>query len=289
MDAVIQEYPAACRVFNALESDRLHGVGIIQLHGPAGCLKRDVAKLCVTAMGLQPVFIGWMDLRMRADKVLNALVTRRVDGKKRGVTISVHDGFMQRERLLGLLEYTADNVFFVCTTARLSIPSVDFSMFPLSLTDLEVMLKRLSKKCAWAYHKDMLEPMYRYTDGIPAKIVNVIRASQHEATAARVVKMIEERKENKVAENLYATLTAGATSFTDIAKVIDDALQKVGWVELAERLQERIRTDILSGVALHESALQEGAWKILDEFDPTTKNKFVSGCFKIASTARGLK
>lgn len=286
MDAVIECYPSAARVFDAVNSDRLSGVDIVQLHGPAGCLKRDVAALGLGMLGLPEISIGWMDLRMRSDKVLNTLLAPRCDGRKRGVVVSVHDGFVQRERLLGLLEYTAHNFFVVCATEKLSLPSVDFGMYPLPLNDLEVMLKRLSKKCEWSYHKDMLDPVYRYTDGVPAKIVHLIRACQSAKTPARVVKMIEDRKESRIADTLYTALTGAKVPYTEVAKSINDALQQASWVELAERLQEYLRRDILSGVSMSEHALSDGMWSILEDFDPTSKNKFISGCFKIAAVAR---
>lgn len=289
MDAVLETYPAAGRVFQAVETDRLEGASVIQLYGPTGCLKKDTASEAARMLGLPVVHIGWMDLRMRADRVLNTLASRRADGIKRAVTISVHDGFMQRERLLGLLEYTEANTFFVLSTSRLQLASVDFPMYPLSQTDLEEMLKRLSKKCMWAYHKDMVNPVYRYTDGVPAKVVHVVRASQNEKTAARVVRMIEDRKETRVADKLYGVLTqAVSLQFVEIAKAINDALLEVGWVELAEHIQERIRTDILSGVAMNDSQLRDGGWKILEDFNPVSKNTFISGCFRIATAARSL-
>ena len=290
MDAVLEAYPAAGRVFQAIEADRLDGAHVVQLHGPVGCLQRDTASEAARMLDMPVVHIGWMDMRMRADKVLNTLLTRRADGKKRAVTVSVHDGFMQRERLLGLLEYTDANTFFVLSTAKLQLASVDFPMWPLSLVDLEDMLKRLAKKCMWAYHKDMLEPVYRYTDGVPAKVVNLVRASQNEKTAARVVRMIEDRKEVRIANKLYITLVGDITTqYVEIAKAIDDALLQVGWVELAEHIQERIRTDILSGTAMNDSQLRDGGWKILEDFNPTSKNTFISGCFRVATAARSLR
>lgn len=290
MDAVVETYPAATRVLEDVENGKTRDAGVIQLYGPPGCLKRDTAALIAASMGMPALHIGWMDMRMRSDKVLNTLLARRADGRKRCVAISVHDGFMQRERLLGLLDYTEHNTFVVTASEHLQLSSLDYPMYPMALADLEVMLKRLAKKCAWAYHKDMLLPVYRYTDGVPAKVVNVVRAAQNEQTAAKVVKMITDRKEVRVAKSLYIALTsASSASYVEIAKVISDALEQVGWVELTELLNELIRTDILSGVAMNDVQLRDGGWKILEDFNPVSKNTFISGCFRLATTARSLR
>lgn len=280
-------FPCVERFFKAMDEDRLEGADIIELYGPRGCLKKRVAEEYAIRQGMPYSNISWLDIRVRADKVLNRMLCPRADGKKRIMIVRAHGAFLDREKLLGLLEYTEYNQFIVVSDVDLKIGGVRFPMFPLGDDAVAKFLRKSAPKCAWRYDKALVRPVLRYTGGNPAALFDVVRMTRFAKTPGKVIEMIENTKEYKESEKLYGVLTAGEGIAT-VAKAIDAALHNCGWATITEHIQQRLATDMLNPEALPPQALENGAWQLLDSFNPTSKNEFIAGCFRIAQDVKQL-
>lgn len=278
-------FPCVEKFFAAIENDRLEDIDVIELYGPRGCLKSLVAEEYAARVGLPAAHLSWLDIRVRADKVLNRMLCGRADGKRRVTIIHAHEAFMMRERLLGMLEYTEHNQFVVVSSEDLKIGGARFPMFPLGNGAVEIFLKKSASKCAWRYDKAMVRPILRYTDGNPSALFDVIRLTRFAKTPGKVIEMLEEKTEYKEADKLYNVLTSGEGMAT-VAKAIDAALHNCGWAVLAEHIQQRLASDMLDENALPPSALESGAWELLEKFNPSSKSGFIAGCFRIATEVK---
>ncbi len=280
-------FPCVQRLLEAAENNKLDDVAVIELFGPAGCLKLDVARALASRFGNASLHISWLDMRVRTDKVINRLLCPTSAGGRRTVILSVHPGFVDNEKLLGLLEHTERNRFILVSNTKLGIGGAQFPILPLGDAEVEDFLKRASKKCAWKYDKAMVKPITTFTDGKPRALLDVVNMTQFTKTPGKVVEQLMERKDIKAASELYDVLVGGNQEAV-VAEAVAAALQKAGWAALAEHISQLLLTDILDADGLPKGALANGAWKLLETFNPHSKNTFVAGCFRIADGVKSV-
>lgn len=280
-------FPCVQRLLTAAEENKLDDVSVIELFGPAGCMKLDVARALASRFDGSMLHISWLDVRVRTDKVINKLLCPSMAGGRRTVIMSVHTGFVDNEKLLGLLEYTERNRFVLVSHTKLGIGGAQFPILPLGDAEVEDFLKRASKKCAWKYDKAMVKPIIMHTDGKPRALLDVVNMTQFAKSPGKVVEQLMERKDIKEATALYTVLVGGSKEAV-VAEAVAAALQKVGWAALSEHISQLLLSDILDADALPNGALANGAWKLLESFNPQSKNAFVAGCFRIAEGVKSV-